>query len=117
MPAFTPRRLPFFLLICAITYLSIAPAPEMPGPTLSDKVLHIIAYAGIAFWGYFGFPKGGIKLALFIVSWSIFIEFMQWLTPTRMLEVLDMVANTIGVFVGWGSYTLAAAIKRRFIQK
>lgn len=106
MPEFTFKRLPFFFLICAITYLSLAPMPEIPGPTLSDKVLHTLAYAGITFWGFYGFPKGGLKLVAFVIAWGILIELLQWLTPTRMLELLDMLANSLGAFIGWGCFKI-----------
>lgn len=96
------RMLPFILLLVTATWLSLTPMPlDAPGPDLSDKVLHFIAYCSIAFTGYAAFPNAGWRLAAVIIAWGIAIELVQWQLPTRSFELLDIVANSSGAGCGW----------------
>ena len=71
----------------------------------SDKFGHLIAYAclGIA-WFYYGF-KHNKKIGyifILLVVYGIILEALQGaLTSYREPDFYDILANTIGVFVGW----------------
>lgn len=96
------RILPFIVLLFTATWLSLTPAPfDAPGPDLSDKVLHFIAYGAIAFTGYVAFPRTSWHFAGLIIVWSIGIELIQWQLPTRSFELLDILANSTGTCFGW----------------
>lgn len=101
MQPFKLRQLPFYCLLFLVTYLSVLPKVETPNFDHSDKVLHFLAYLGVAAWAYIGFPKASFKLAIFIVLWSIGIELVQWQMPSRSFDLLDILANTVGCLCGW----------------
>ena len=44
-----------------------------------------------------------IAYAAGFVAMGIGLEFIQGMTDYRSFEVFDMVANTIGVFLGWAA--------------
>lgn len=107
------RQLPFYCLLFIVTYLSTMPSVEAPGVDLSDKVLHFLAYFGVTGAAYFGFPKASWRLAVFVILWGIGIELVQWQLPTRMFELLDILANSLGCLAGWQLMQLLRHLCRR----
>ncbi|MGB0732808.1 MAG: VanZ family protein [Pontibacterium sp.] len=107
-------RIPFILVLALITYASLMPMPAIVGPTLSDKVLHFVGYAGICFIGFIGFHTFGWRLTVFVILWGIGIEIAQIPVPGRLFEWLDIVANSIGALAGWGAFVVACGLLSRF---
>lgn len=68
---------------------------------VSDKLLHFVAYTGLAVIPVFGFRlPAGLASAGSMILLGIALEFAQRLVPGRSFEVADMVANALGVFGG-----------------
>ncbi|MEA3193131.1 MAG: hypothetical protein QOD26_1464 [Betaproteobacteria bacterium] len=42
-----------------------------------------------------------VAYALAFVAMGIALEFLQGMTDTRTFDVMDMLANTVGVALGW----------------
>lgn len=90
-----------------IGVLSLIKAPEPPIKISSqDKIYHTIAYFMLATTWLLSFPvpsqKKNIKyaIALGCVIYGIIIEVLQTtLTTYRTASLLDVVANTVGVFM------------------
>ena len=40
-------------------------------------------------------------IALCLLTYGVFVEFMQSFTPYRYLEFMDVVADLIGIGIGW----------------
>ncbi|NJD08140.1 MAG: VanZ family protein [Methylococcaceae bacterium] len=89
------------MIIAAIVWLSLTPSPPQPPKLLNwDKMQHLVAYGSAAFW--FGSVfKRHILWPMFLVALGIALEFLQDLGGVRTLEVADMIANSLGVAVGW----------------
>lgn len=88
-------------LLCIV--LSLAPAPNLPGPTGSDKVGHFLAYFTLTAWAVWTFRtrRAHLLAALALVGLGIAMEYAQAsLTRVRLGDVRDAVANTLGVAVG-----------------
>ena len=107
-------------MILLVWYLSLTPRPPELGIRLWDKLNHFIAYAGLM--GWFGQlytqTYQRIVCALAIIAMGIAIEFFQGLGGVRMFEYRDMLANTLGVIMGWLSAralprSLFAIVERR----
>jgi VanZ family protein len=100
-------------LAAVIVWLSLTPAP--PGLDLahSDKLGHLAAYGALMFWFcqvYLGRPAR-IACAAGFIAMGIGLELAQGALGYRSYEALDMVANTLGVFLGWGAAVLLPRIR------
>lgn len=70
-----------------------------------DKIVHFLAYAILCFLVFLSFSlqkinKSLIYAALFAFVFGIILEFIQGIMPhARVSELLDVVANTLGILV------------------
>jgi VanZ family protein len=67
-----------------------------------DKLAHVVAYLVLALWFgglYSGAARGAHALGLAVMG--VGLEFLQEAGGVRQLEVADMLANGVGVFLGW----------------
>jgi VanZ family protein len=68
---------------------------------INDKLLHFVAYTGLAVIPVFGFRvRAGLAAAASMILLGVALEFLQRLVPGRSFEVADMVANALGVLTG-----------------
>ena len=67
----------------------------------SDKIVHLAGYALLTFWWAQLVTRQRWKLAVAIVLFGIAIEGLQGLTPDRQPDLLDALANSGGVLLGW----------------
>jgi len=114
MPPILLRLLAACILI-AIWILSLIPATMVPGLPGSDKWHHALAYfTCMFFWAQlYVRPLPRLKLAIAFISMGAMIECLQYFTPTRTFELLDMLANASGVTLAWIVVTVQLARQRR----
>jgi|SRR5687767_3212028 len=90
-------------LVMAVIYLSVAPAPDVPRLPGGGHLDHVLAYAMLMFWfmqlADIGASRALIAVAL--IALGIALELAQLYVPGRTFEVADMVANAVGVSLGW----------------
>jgi VanZ family protein len=92
----------FVIGVVLLIILSLAPAQDLPKSQLNDKWSHIIAYAILMA----AFGVGSLKWrrcivgALVVFALGVALEGLQSLVPGREASLLDVAANSIGVFVG-----------------
>lgn len=98
--AYWVRALPLAFVLLTIAVLSLLSVEDLPESSFTDKQAHLIAYASAALAGFMLLPPT-LRLALFIIGWGIAIELIQWQLPSRAFELLDIVANSLGVLLGW----------------
>ena len=100
------------LLIAMLVLLPGQNLPKLADSIFSiDKLVHAFLFLGLTFLMIVGFIKQSAYSALrnkarsyaFIlsISYAILVEVTQLLSPERMFETLDMVANISGVFGGF----------------
>jgi VanZ family protein len=102
-------------MVAAIVWLSLTPAPPKIDFRESDKVGHLLGYGTIMFWFsllYFS-TRARILYAAGFVAMGISLEFIQGQLGYRSYEPLDMVANALGVLLGWAA---AFAARRRSLR-
>jgi len=89
-------------LVAAVIWLSLVPLPAPP-IVHGDKVEHLATYGVLMLWFMqLGGPmRRQTVTALALVALGVGIEFLQDLTPYRMMDPVDMLANTAGVALGW----------------
>lgn len=93
----------------AVVVASLIPTRSLPQVTLSDKVEHFIAYALLAALGAKAFPGRPWLLAGALAANGVGVEFLQQAMGLgRQGEVLDALANTLGIAAGLGVSWLMA---------
>ena len=89
--------------VVAVIYLSLTSSPpkvmEFSG---ADKLGHLLTYCWLMFWFAQLYPslKSRLPYATGLILMGIVLEFLQSLTPARLFEVADMLANSTGVLIG-----------------
>ena len=103
------KLFPFWLsvgvgLVILVVFLSLTPKPpHLVDFTMNDKVGHTLAYAVLMGW-YGQLYRGQWPLALFALGFiflGISMEFFQKWGGARDFEYADMLADSIGVVLGW----------------
>ena len=87
----------------AIVWLSLTPAPPKLDFEHGDKLGHFLAYGVLMFWFCLLYLKTGTRIlyAAGFIAMGIGLEFIQGWLVYRTYDPLDMLANTIGVALGW----------------
>lgn len=91
-------------LMVAVVVLSLLPQPP---PTLPgwdwDKANHATAYAVQMFWFAQLYPcgRGRLAWAVALAGLGLGLEVLQGLGGARQYDLHDMLANLIGVALGW----------------
>lgn len=103
--AFAPGL--FWLALTAIAVLSLMPSTVVPGPLqFWDKAQHALAFALLTVLGSLSCPRQLKVLVLSMLVYGALIEVAQeTLTTTRFGDVIDWVADAIGVAAGAAMHT------------
>ncbi|MGC2520039.1 MAG: VanZ family protein [Burkholderiales bacterium] len=94
-----------WIMVLAIVIGSLLPSKMLEPvlPDWNDKLIHIVAYGIVMFW--FSMLDRALRRqalwALGFVAMGVAIEFAQRATGYRDFEIADMVADAIGVALGW----------------
>ena len=91
------------VLILVVIWLSLTPHPVEIPVEQGDKLGHFAAYGTLMFWfaQLDARHRNRLAYAAGFVALGVGLEFVQGLTDYRTFEVADMVANAIGVLLGW----------------
>lgn len=117
-------RYNFFTLcwLLLVLLLTLTPGENMPQTSLwedllsFDKVAHFFIFGVLVFLMIIGLSKQyryqflrskAVQVSLAIgIAYGIIIEIIQLFIPGRGFEVADIIANTIGCFMGFGLFYL-----------
>lgn len=91
-------------MMALLTWSSLSPiVAKVVTIQYTDLALHLIAYGSLTFWfqQIFRGSKNILLVAMFLFSYGLLMEAAQGLlTATRDANVLDVIANTMGVILG-----------------
>jgi VanZ family protein len=92
-----------WLLVATIVYLSLATINVDVHVANGDKFGHITAYAVAAFWFMQLYKSGRSRfiIAIALALLGVGLEFAQDESGHRMFDYADMVADCIGIVLGW----------------
>ena len=98
-------------LVATIIWLSVTPKPPDLGVEHGDKLGHFMAYGSVMFWFCQLYPRYATRIAYGagFIAMGVALEFVQRRLGYRSFEVADMVADAIGVLLG---YTAASVVPR-----
>lgn len=100
-------------ILMGITFLSLKSVSQQTSIRVNDKVGHFIAYAlfslnALVVWRQ-RTTKFKLGLGLALVGYGLLMEFLQGFVPGREVSGFDLLANSIGVGIG---YLLFSRLKR-----
>lgn len=96
------RALPFFAVLAVILFTGLKPEPLPEAVEQQDKLHHLLGFAALAATSRLAFPRAHFFWPLAVsLGIGLLIELGQGLLPDRTPSVGDMVANTLGVSLGW----------------
>jgi VanZ family protein len=89
--------------VVVILWLSLTPQPPHVDFGSSDKVGHFLAYGTLMFWfcQLYRAMRTRVAYAAGFIAMGVAIEFLQRASGYRSFEVYDMVADALGVLLGW----------------
>ena len=92
-------------LVAAVIWLSVTPRPIETGIDQGDKLGHLLAYGTLMFWFCVLYRPLRVRTlyAVGFIAMGIALEFVQGWLGYRSFEVADMVADAVGVALGWAA--------------
>jgi VanZ family protein len=92
-----------WLLVLGVIVGSLMPGRAMPDVSLNDKLQHASVYLLLMLW-FAGFYARRFYLAIAIVlcALGIGLDLLQGLTATRSFELYDIMADLVGIGIGFG---------------
>ena len=90
-------------LVSGIIWLSLTPSPPSVGIEYSDKLGHLVAYGALMYWfcQLYALRTARLGYAIGFAAMGVALEFIQGALGYRTFELADMLANTVGVLLGW----------------
>jgi VanZ family protein len=102
-----PLRFPWvwltggWLLVLGVIVGSLVPGEMLHAITISDKVMHAGTYFLLMVWFAGLYPRARhLLIAVTLIGLGIALDVAQGGTATRTFDVLDILADTVGVAVG-----------------
>jgi VanZ family protein len=97
------RILRWAFAVCLVVVLvSALMPPQIIVPPMGwDKMNHAMTFAMLAMLGCRAYPERKVQVLLGLLAYGGVIELLQSLTSYRSAEALDVVADGVGLLVGW----------------
>jgi len=97
------KTIGYVLVGSVITLSVISPSSNAELFRINDKIGHFLAYGTLMGWfAQWHDSKQYKYLAIMFIVQGIGLEIVQSFLPEREGSVLDILANSIGVVIGWG---------------
>lgn len=114
MPLFSTQtllRLAFWLSLAAITVASLVPVVMLPPQAMNlwDKAQHALSFGWLALVGLWAYPRHVLPVVVGLLVWGAAIEVMQSATGWRYGDVIDWIADAVGVLAAWVVWRLMPA--------
>ena len=105
-------RLVFGICMLAVMVLALMPT-DMPMPSTGwDKSNHLLAFSVMALLGRRAYPCRAMVVLAGLLAYGALIEVLQSFTPNRSADWQDLVADAVGLALGWGAEQLARVVHR-----
>lgn len=102
------RVVPFLVVLAIILFTGLRPEPVPQVFDQQDKLHHMLGFAALIFTLRMAFPQWRVFWCIVLsLGAATLIELGQSLLPNRQASLGDMLANAVGVLLGWGCSHLA----------
>lgn len=100
---------------CSAAVLVLALLPKVPPMVTTgwDKGNHMLAFGTLAILGLWGFPSRAVVVLTGLLAYGGLIEILQSFTPNRVAEWQDLVADGLGLLLGWSLVRAFEGVSRR----
>lgn len=106
--------MPFIFAFCLVftAIMALIPSVDAPNPfNLWDKAQHALAFATLALTGSLAYTKKTNIIYTSLILYGALIEILQaTLTTTRVGEMSDLLADGVGVGLGFFIYLITKKI-------
>ncbi len=110
-------RILFWLALVGSYISAVVPQDMAPKVgSLSDKSIHFIAFAVLTLLLRFSYSITWLQTLLRLFIYAVFIEFSQYFTLNRSAELLDVVADVIGIVIGLLFYPFMKRLIMSYIK-
>ena len=101
--------------VAAVVWLSLTSSPPRIDIEEGDKLGHLASYGTLMFWFSQLYREKGTRAlyALGFGAMGVALEFAQGATGYRSFELFDMLADGVGVALGWAAALVLPVILPR----
>ncbi|MGY8523991.1 VanZ family protein [Paracidovorax citrulli] len=93
-------RLAFWLCLASVLVLALLPASAPVNGTGWDKGNHLLAFSTLALLGWRAYPGRTAAVVAGLLAFGALIECLQWMTPYREADWIDLFADGMGIALG-----------------
>lgn len=99
----------FWLACATVAVLSLLPTAYLQSGLFDwwDKAQHALAFAVLGFVGLTAYPGRSARVIAGLLAFAAAIELAQATTGWRIGEMTDLLADAVGLSVGWLAWTFA----------
>ena len=100
-------QLAFWLACATVAVLSLVPTAHLPSGLIDwwDKAQHALAFGGLSLLGLWAYPGRSGQVVVGLLLFGAGIEIAQAATGWRIGDVADLLADAVGVGMGWLVWT------------
>ncbi len=89
-----------WLLLAAIIFVTVSPIGLRPHTVTSVNIDRALAYMVVGLAFAVAYPKHWMTVAMLLIAGAVFIEYLQYLSPTRHARFHDAAVKAVGATVG-----------------
>lgn len=115
----TTKRWRFIFWACLIFVLALAlmPADSSLPTTGWDKLNHLLVFAIVFLLGRQAYPGRNAEVMLGLLCYGGLIEVLQSFTPYRSAEWEDLIADSLGLIIGWGLGACSTKLSSKWLTQ
>ncbi len=92
----------FFIAALAVLVLALTPTASRIATTGWNKTNHLLAFGVLAWLGLKAYPRHAAAVLVGLFAYGAMVEIMQIFIPSRAADGTDLIANILGLMLGWG---------------
>jgi len=105
-------RLAFGICVVAVLVLALMPKDLVMPSTGWDKSNHLLPFSVLALLGLHAYPGRAMAVLAGLLTYGVLIKVLQSFTPNRSADWQDVVADSVGLVLGWSFQLLGQFIRR-----